>query len=286
MKKLLRVIAVLIVVVGIVWVGRLLFSPHGCPAKSRLYDERLFGHVREIGAVTVDHDPTQRSIKIMPYSSESELGLYDRQGRKFRAAYGKRPPFIINIKYDWRGDISEMNSWLDTKTCMTDRYSYFPARKEILVKQYIHQNVGKRHWYEKILELIHINDPGKLCVNSVVKLDSQGRAIASISKDPSGAQLHRTSTKYDAKGNPVSKTMDIRRLGVCRIELKYDSNHNIIEQRIFDRSKLTEVMTYTYKFDAKGNWTERIGSKLVKEKGKQVWRPMIITNRNIKYYSN
>jgi ketosteroid isomerase-like protein len=95
------------------------------------------------------------------------------------------------------------------------------------------------------------------------------------------------STTYDQQGKSVESNYFLvsgdKRVG--REEYSYDDKGNIRELIVRDeRDAILSRETYTYEYDALGNWTKMITSRIVYERGKLVPQPTEATYRSITYF--
>ncbi len=95
------------------------------------------------------------------------------------------------------------------------------------------------------------------------------------------------STAYDPKGNRVDNTYYLvsGNLKPGKEEYTYDAKGNISETIIRDgKNSIVSKESYTYEYDAVGNWTKMLTSKVVYEAGKLNQKPAEVTYRRISYY--
>lgn len=94
-------------------------------------------------------------------------------------------------------------------------------------------------------------------------------------------------SKYDQKGSRVESAHYLISGSSYngRQEYDYDDRGNIVGMTVrgADNAVLAKE-TYTYEFDAVGNWTKITTSKVVSESGKETPRPSEVTYRSITYY--
>ena len=83
--------------------------------------------------------------------------------------------------------------------------------------------------------------------------------------------------QYDAMNNRTMVVVSKNNEPLLKRSYKYDDKNNVIETHTFDgHDRPKDSRTYTYKYDEKGNWTEKtvaIGGK-----------PSFIVERTIKYF--
>jgi hypothetical protein len=65
-----------------------------------------------------------------------------------------------------------------------------------------------------------------------------------------------------------------------------DDKGNEVEESFYDvkDGSVSERYSYSYEFDAKGNWIKRTASKWAAKDGKEQFAPYSITYRTITYY--
>ncbi|HEY0078383.1 MAG TPA: TonB family protein [Pyrinomonadaceae bacterium] len=102
-----------------------------------------------------------------------------------------------------------------------------------------------------------------------------------------GPRVVLETATYDIKGNKTDNAYFLAAGGTLtgKEVYKYDERGNIIEMTLFNTDgSLLSKETYTYEFDAVGNWTKMTTSVAVVENGKVNYEPTEITYRVIAYY--
>lgn len=95
------------------------------------------------------------------------------------------------------------------------------------------------------------------------------------------------STTYDQQGNRVESNYFLVSVNsrVGHEEYAYDDKGNISELTVRDdNGSILSRETYAYEYDALGNWTRMVTSRIVYEGGKLVPQPTEATSRSITYF--
>nr|MBA3241848.1 TonB family protein [Acidobacteriota bacterium] len=95
------------------------------------------------------------------------------------------------------------------------------------------------------------------------------------------------TTTYDNKGNKVDNAYFLAAGGSLtgKESYKYDDKGNMIEMTLQNEDgSLLSKETYSYEFDAVGNWVKMTTSVAVIEGGKLTFEPSEVTYRTIAYY--
>ncbi|HEV2861233.1 MAG TPA: energy transducer TonB [Pyrinomonadaceae bacterium] len=95
------------------------------------------------------------------------------------------------------------------------------------------------------------------------------------------------TTTYDQKGNRVDNAYFLAAGGTLtgKEVYKYDDRGNMVEMTLHNADgTLLSKETYSYEFDAVGNWVKMTTSVAVIEGGKVTFEPSEVTYRTISYY--
>ena len=95
------------------------------------------------------------------------------------------------------------------------------------------------------------------------------------------------STTYDQQGNKLESNYFLVSLNsrAGREEYAYDDKGNISELTVRDdKDSMLSRETYAYEYDALGNWTKMVTSRIVYEGGKLVPQPTEATYRSLTYF--
>jgi antitoxin component YwqK of YwqJK toxin-antitoxin module len=117
--------------------------------------------------------------------------------------------------------------------------------------------------------------------------NSQGKPTEVIFRDIAGNLDHRVLWNYDDHGSPtelIIEQPDGKRRQHFKKDLTYDENGNVVEELNYrpDGSPKTKE-TFTYEFDAPGNWTKRTTVREVLSR-RGASRESEITYRLITYF--
>jgi YD repeat-containing protein len=122
------------------------------------------------------------------------------------------------------------------------------------------------------------------------KYDDAGRLVEEMLYGSNGKLW--TKYVYNYKGNQ-KETLAYDEEGTINPKHSLNQKHvatldargNEVEESYYDVSKNTvdEKYSYTYEFDARGNWIKRTTSKWVKKDGKEYFEPYSVTYRTINY---
>lgn len=94
-------------------------------------------------------------------------------------------------------------------------------------------------------------------------------------------------TSYDHQGKRIDNSYYLvsSNAQIGREEFVHDDQGNIREMTVRDsNNNILTKETYTYEYDAVGNWTKMITSTVIYEGGKVTQQPTEVTYRNIAYY--
>lgn len=116
--------------------------------------------------------------------------------------------------------------------------------------------------------------------------DPQGNRIEVLRIRSDGALASRSVRSYDVKGNRIEEGFyrpDGYRYG--RLTHNYDAHGNVTESfHDLEGDRFDRKYSYTYEFDAKGNWTRRVTSEWVTKEGKSFFEPYLVAYRKIAYF--
>jgi protein TonB len=103
-----------------------------------------------------------------------------------------------------------------------------------------------------------------------------------------GPRVLLETATYDVKGAKIDNAYFLAAAGgtlTGKEVYKYDDKGNIVEMTMHnDDGSLLSKETYTYEFDAFGNWTKMITSVAMIEGGKMTFEPTEITYRTLSYF--
>ncbi|MGA9994631.1 MAG: hypothetical protein WBP93_04405 [Pyrinomonadaceae bacterium] len=108
-------------------------------------------------------------------------------------------------------------------------------------------------------EIAWYRNDGSLAVRDVSVFNPKGNRVEMTSYEANGSMRRKATYIYDAQGN-ITETL-------------YHSSR-----------PLDERYSYTYEFDAKGNWIKRKTFKWVTKNGRSYFEPYEVTYRTIAYY--
>jgi hypothetical protein len=106
-------------------------------------------------------------------------------------------------------------------------------------------------------------------------------------KPTEGARVVLETTSYDNKGTKVDNAYFLAAGGTLtgKETYKYDDKGNMVEMTLLNEDgSLLSKESYTYEFDAVGNWVKMTTSVAVIEGGKLTFEPSEVTYRTIAYY--
>ncbi|HEU4594801.1 MAG TPA: TonB family protein [Pyrinomonadaceae bacterium] len=106
-------------------------------------------------------------------------------------------------------------------------------------------------------------------------------------KPVEGARVVLETTTYDNKGNKVDNAYFLAAGGSLtgKETYKYDEKGNMVEMTLLNEDgSLLSKESYSYEFDAVGNWVKMTTSVAVIEGGKLTFEPSEVTYRTIAYY--
>ena len=114
------------------------------------------------------------------------------------------------------------------------------------------------------------------------------KITAKNAKPFEGPRVLLETATYDIKGNKIDNAYFLSAAGgtlTGKEVYKYDDKGNIVEMTVRnDDGSLLSRETYSYEFDAFGNWTKMITSVAVMEGGKLSFEPTEVTYRTISYF--
>jgi len=109
-------------------------------------------------------------------------------------------------------------------------------------------------------EVARLRNNDRLTTRSVRRFDNQGNKIEESIYALNGSRIRKVSNLFDSHGNIT------------------ESSHDLADDRFDSR------YSYTYEFDAQGNWTKKVTSEWVTKDGKSTSRPYLITYRTLTYF--
>jgi hypothetical protein len=210
------------------------------------------------------------------FSEDEDLsGTWSVRKRKatFMSYYDKHGNLVREERYDYRGNPAEITlyGYLDGERVSVSKYldyEYNPPAIAIAsppgepqprrdtrystkyTYKYEHGRLIEKDWY---------NNAGQLFSRSIYKYTGNQKEI--LGYDDKGTLDRKDLYTLDDKGNVLE-------------EITYNAKDDSI------RSKYS----YSYEFDAKGNWTRRTVSKWVTKDGKSSYQPAWVDYRTITYY--
>lgn len=114
------------------------------------------------------------------------------------------------------------------------------------------------------------------------------KITAKNAKPVEGPRVVLETATYDIKGNKIDNAYFLAASGgtlTGKEVYKYDDKGNIVEMTLHNEDgSLLSKETYSYEFDAFGNWTKMITSVAVVEGGKMSFEPTEVTYRTISYF--
>ncbi|HJQ33954.1 MAG TPA: hypothetical protein VJ866_17365 [Pyrinomonadaceae bacterium] len=236
--------------------------PHGKAAaklKSDAEDEGLKGRVKTVFRESQDLSGTRAVGARKPSSTDYYDGkgqltkheLYDYKGNLFQVAvYGEldgervRSDKMIRHEYD-PPPLMVGGSPGGPERETDPRYTY----------KFAYRYDGKGRLVEEDL----YDNSGKLWLRYVYKYEGNKKEELVYSED--GSLNQKYVSTLDDKGNEVEESF-------------YDVKDDSVSERY----------SYSYEFDAKGNWVKRTASKWAAKDGKEQFVPYSITYRTITYY--
>lgn len=94
-------------------------------------------------------------------------------------------------------------------------------------------------------------------------------------------------TTYDQQGKRIDNSYYLvaSNLQVGKQEYVHDDKGNVVEMTVRDdNNNILSKESYTYEYDALGNWVKRVAAAVTFEGGKVTQQPTEVTYRNITYY--
>ena len=210
-------------------------------------DEGLHGNVK---TVRIDN----------PAEGEHALHTYNPQGNFIRSEWYDEQGDVSSIKlygYIDGNRVSKVTTSKPDPTALTVTVSPPPgSRAPDLRFQY--RNEYKYDDQKRLTEEIMFLNNGELWLRTVYKYSPNQREQLDYSED--GRVGQRVLYRLDAKGN-------------------------VLEETVFNsEGKPRYKTTYTYNFDANGNWTKRTGARFEIRNGRQLPLPGSVASRTITYY--
>jgi antitoxin component YwqK of YwqJK toxin-antitoxin module len=136
----------------------------------------------------------------------------------------------------------------------------------------------------RMIREAHLNPDGTLRNSSASTYDADGRLIESSLNKPDGTLSQRNVHTYDERGREAEWVI-YREDGTPAIGQRYDYDEsgNVAESLRYGNGVLLSRETFTYEFDARGNWVKR---RVVREttKGDTSRTEMEVNYRTIAYY--
>jgi YD repeat-containing protein len=204
-------------------------------------------------------------------SLDRKLGwgyTYDAKGRETERTFLNAEGVITSravSAYDGRGRKVEMTF-------------YNPDGAVNHVQTFVYDDRGK------LIREAHLNPDGTVRNVSVYTYDAGGRLREWSMQKPDGSLSQRKVSNYDEKGREIEWTV-YRGDGTPALGQRssYDERGNVVESLRYGNGVLVSRETFTYEFDAHGNWVER---RLVRETVKEGYSltEVEVSYRTITYY--
>lgn len=232
---------------------------------------------------------------------------YDLKGNKTGADYydNKTGVFLWKwrARFDASGKLTEFVTYEQNGSVSDKRiYTYNPANRKISEIFYKNNKPEYRTFYKysrenRRVEKLTYNAEGKLAFKRVYDYDSSGNALREFESDYEGATSDSADKwvyRYDTKGNLETKLFygtdgeenwENDNYGYMgKTVYVYDERENLIEKINYDSNNVIKNKeNYDYKFDLKGNWTERTAYKKLFKDGKEIKEIYSKTYRTIIY---
>lgn len=231
--------------------------------------------VSRVGSDAAD-DGLRGKVKTVFREDEDLSGRWSTQGRKPAAKeyYNERGNLTRREFYDYKGNLFEITvyGYLDgarVASSKTIEREYNPppmmiasapgATKPKFDPRYSNRFTFQYDDKKRLIEKSWFLNNGKPSTRSVYKYSGNQREAFVYSSD--GSLNRHYLSIFDKNGNETEKT---------DFETKTGS--------------IGDKYSYTYEFDAKGNWTKRTTSKSVTKDGKSSYVPAYVDHRTITYY--
>lgn len=211
---------------------------------------------------------------------------------KHKSTWGeKRRTLQRTISYDPQGNITRQTIYIDRPTLTDIRYSYEKDgnRGESIVRETppgesvsyrTYGTVGGDGRSIRVVRRVFKHDASGNRIEETV-YGSRGGAV-SISGSPIAAIVHHA---YDEKSQRRQTVHVVDGLAVERQVFSYDDRGNITDMAQYSGGgHLLRKESYTYEFDAIGNWIKRSTSEWKKRGTKSHFEPEEVTYRIIEYY--
>jgi hypothetical protein len=248
------------------------FGMNGDPISKSIYSYDESGRLMRI--VNVDRDGTQR---------ESEAYSYGQDGKRTKVYFVPKQARDVGFSYGIEG--TEMSYGATGAATITTRYEHRGQPDEVLFHDedqsllrrviFTRDSTGRLMSEEMHLgEEMPFPDMEKERENAP---EGARKAAAAAFAKLLGAQkaISSTTYKYDGKGRLLERRMRMWELGDHRTTFRYDNHDNPVEESIEDTSREMQIdeggnlrptnenthiqhMCFEYRYDARGNWTERV----------------------------
>lgn len=223
-----------------------------------------------------EDDGLKGRVKTVLTETQDLSGTWAVGGRKPSSMdyYNEQGNLIKRESYDYRGNPSEITvyGYLDGDRVSNSgslEYEYNPPAvmisapaggpKPTYDPRYSYKLKYKYDDQGRLREETWYGSDGKLWLRYVYNLKGNQKEALVYAAD--GSLNQKWVVMLDAQGNDVEKQY-------------YDVKTNVVDEKY----------TYTYEFDAKGNWTKRTAAKWAAEDGKSGSKPYDVTYRTITYY--
>lgn len=192
--------------------------------------------------------------------------------------------FNTQEKYNDKGFKISGRRFTDTGKTVTS-WRYFYDDKNYLIKAEV---LNDKNQVEEILkytydiriqkgEVSGYDASGKLTGKQVASYDDNGNKISELSLSEEGTFLLRQEITYDAKQNISEKKFEDKEGRRVLLKYVYDDKNNVVEENYYgEGSRLYGQKIFSYKYDVKGNWTQRTEHIYNVEK--------VVTERKIEYF--
>jgi hypothetical protein len=208
---------------------------------------------------------------------ESEKIIYNNNGKssKIHYVFDSRGYPVGLKEYTETGDL-----WLNVLYILDEEGNKLEAEFDWTSKRGYDEIREKS---EQLYELLDRNPWDRIVYDN----DYRGFHLEEKYMKANGTTLFRFTFKYDLHGNKVEMIyFNSKGRTSWETKYKYDRNNQLVKSIIYKSNRVAAVSTYTYKYDAHGNWVNRLEKRDVNyniltanlEEGN------FLTKREIEYY--
>jgi hypothetical protein len=222
----------------------------------------LSGNVQTVSHVEYSVDNDQQFMKEASFLTHFNPKGYTLQQKHYNRS--SRLDSKTFFEYDNEGRYTNSKKYtihksLDSSLTSQDILTYTPKEKKITLDHYTSRGIrkGTTIWIDDTIKIIGYDPNGTIMITRVQLLNKEGKRISEENYIKNNVFMSKMTWKYSKKKVIIKRYDKEGTLSSKHIQ-KLDANGNVISW-IFSSSKKSKK--YTYKYDSKKNWIQKITYK-------------------------